>query len=174
MNHLFRHILTWLSFRIYTVCVRNSWASVRFMLGAAMIFIAAPEQWALAEKVGNVTLYRNIYFIAAVGSVISGLYYLVIGSDPQERTAQELKVRYVVEVITSVAWLWVFSIDVQAHAFGALTSDEAVWIHHIGVNITVAVGLTLAAFNELGAKNRAELYEEITISLASVEEHLYG
>jgi hypothetical protein len=144
------------------------------MLGAAMVFIAAPEQFALAQKVGNMSLYRIIYFIAAAGSVISGVYYMIIGSDPQERTAQELKVRYAVEVVTSVAWLWVFSIDVQAHAFGALTSDEAVWIHHIGVNIVVSAGLALAAYNELGAKNRAELYEEIPISTIAIKERLYG
>jgi hypothetical protein len=171
MHHL-RTIAQWLYNRWYTVVVFERWNAVRFMLGGAMVFIAAPEQVALVQKTRTMAIYSDIYFIAAIFSALSGIYYLHIGSDSKEHTARELRIRYAFELLTAVVWVWVFSIDIQAHAFGALQLGEAEWIHHIGVNIVVSSGLALAAYNQLCAASRVKIYSEIVVNKVLLEQKL--
>lgn len=165
-------ISQWLYNRWYTVIVLERWNAVRFMLGAAMLGVAAPEQWALIYKIRAVSLYSNIYFFAAFASAISGLYYLHIGSDRREMTVTQLRRRYFAEVVTTAIWLWVFSIDVQAHTFGALQLGEAEWVHHVGVNIVVLSGLALSAYNEQKVVIRQQVYDEIEIDTVLLSRRL--
>jgi hypothetical protein len=155
--------------RLYFVAFGSDWRIIRLLMGVVMLGVGSPTQYWLFTQTEEFPLYRTIYIFLVITTAIMGVYYLVIGSDPQDHTAKRLVVRYRMQVFMTAQWIFGYIIDFQAHAFSALRMDDAAWYQYQSGNIIVIAALFFATMNGLARAVRAHLYEETDISPAILE-----